>query len=124
MMGLASICGVDAVIQTGEPVLVRLWLTSVTSHASAAGDETCSAQLDELRKLLVDVQGIVNYGTFDMTGKNQDMRIDRHLRLRSVRDVVLVIQLGLRSHLWPKLLMLPYETGLFLNLPKHGELCC
>lgn len=28
----------------------------------------CASQLEELRKLLVEVQGIVKYGTLDVTG--------------------------------------------------------
>jgi hypothetical protein len=35
------------------------------------GDDACAPQLDELRKVLGEVQGIVNYGTVNTTGEAQ-----------------------------------------------------
>lgn len=43
-------------------------LLCLLPHLPAEG-ESCASQLQELHKLLVEVQGVVNYGSFDTSGE-------------------------------------------------------
>lgn len=48
--------------------------------------DSCASQLEQLHKLLVEVQGIVNYGSFNTTG----------------RSIVWALRLWANTHLYSK----------------------